>query len=312
MPTSYTDQFYQMNPYAPPAAGTELVVQALTIVDSNNNGVLNATDNVRQGGTRIYDSINGSRITNVYNGDTVTVMKGGVEQTITGVTFYTADGNTYFSPLSADHLDNATFVSSSWVPNSTQATISSLGPPCFVAGTLILTPEGERAVEDLSPGDLVMTLDNGAQPLRWIGQRVVPARGRFAPIRFRRGALGNRRALMVSPQHRMVVGGWQAELLFGSAQVLVAAKHLVDDAAVRPVPMDQVTYVHLLFDRHEVIRAEGALTESFHPGAHILAGDAEMRAEIGALFPELDGAPAECLATARPVLKGREAVLLVA
>lgn len=313
MPTTYTDQFYAIDPYAPPAAGTALAVQVLTITDSNNNGVLNSSDSVRQGATRIYDQINGSRITAVYNGDTITVEKDGVQTTITGVTFYTQDGSRYWTPTSAGHIDNATFVSSSWVPNNTQATVggtgSNLGPPCFVAGTRIATPESERAVEELRPGDLVETLDHGPQVLRWVGRRRAPGQGELAPIRIRKGTLGNARDLWVSPQHRMLLTGWRAELFFGEREVLAAAKHLIDDGAIRPVPRPEVTYLHLMFDRHEVIRAEGAWTESFHPGSWMLAADADLRAELSALFPELGGAGAGW-PTARKVLRGTEATVL--
>ncbi|MDE3028714.1 MAG: Hint domain-containing protein [Paracoccaceae bacterium] len=275
----------------------------MTLTDSNNNGAIN-----------VGEFINGVKITAVWNGDQITVTHAdGTVETITGVTFYLANGTSVFTPKGNVHLDPVTYDSTPhYATSSTNMPVSQLGPPCFVAGTLIATPDGNRPVEELEPGDLVLTLDNGPQPLRWIGERSVSGMGDFAPIRFQRGALGNRRALLVSPQHRMLVRSWKAELFFGEEEVLVAAKHLVNDSDVRPVPMEEVRYVHLLFDRHEVIQAEGAWTESFHPGAHILAQDADMREEIQALFPELDGAVADCRDTARIVLKAREAVLLAA
>ncbi len=76
---------------------------------------------------------------------------------------------------------------------------------CFTQGTLIETPQGPRAIEDIAPGDLVLTLDNGPQPVRWAGQRRVDGRGAFAPIRFEAGAIDNDTALLVSPQHRMLL-----------------------------------------------------------------------------------------------------------
>ncbi len=303
MAKTYTDQFYAIDPANPPAAGTSLTASPMTLTDSNSNGTITTGE-----------LLNGIKITNIWNGDQITVTHAdGTVQTITGVTFYLANGTSYFTPKGNVHLDPVTFDSTPhYATTSTNMPVSQLGVPCFVAGTLIATPDGERRVETLEPGDLVLTLDHGPQPLRWMGGRTVSGMGDFAPIRFQRGALGNRRALLVSPQHRMLVQSWKAELLFGEAEVLVAAKHLVNDHDVRPEPMPRVRYVHLLFDRHEVIRAEGAWTESFHPGAHILAEDADMRAEIEALFPELDGAVADCRDTARIVLKAREAVLLAA
>ncbi|MHC0054069.1 Hint domain-containing protein [Actibacterium sp. D379-3] len=159
---------------------------------------------------------------------------------------------------------------------------------CFAAGTFILTPHGERTVESLKPGDLVITADHGLQPIRWIGIRAVPATGPLAPVRIRRGTLGNTRDLRVSPQHRMLLGGYRAELLFGESEVLVPALHLVDDLAITREAGGTVTYVHLLFDRHEVIFAEGTPSESFHPGhVGLDAILAPAREELFRLFPDL-------------------------
>ena len=161
--------------------------------------------------------------------------------------------------------------------------------PCFVAGSRVATPAGPRAVETLVPGDLVLTKDAGPQPLRWIGRRTVPAEGRFAPIRFETGAHGATRPLLVSPQHRVLVRDPAAELLFGEAEVLVAAKDLVDGRAVQVVEGGTVEYVHLLLDRHHIVFADGIASESFLPGPQVMgAMEAAVQAEICALFPELD------------------------
>jgi hypothetical protein len=161
--------------------------------------------------------------------------------------------------------------------------------PCFVAGTLIRTPDGDRAIETLSPGDMVLTLDDGPQPLRWIGSRTVPARGGLAPICIREGTFGNHGKLLVSPQHRILLRDSLAELLFGEAEVLVAAKDLVNDRSVRRITGGDVEYVHLLFDRHQIVMSEGLATESFHPGPQTMADfPAETLDELTTLFPELD------------------------
>ena len=182
--------------------------------------------------------------------------------------------------------------------------------PCFTPGTLIATETGPRRVEDLAPGDLVLTRDNGLQPLRWVGRRtlsladliVQPA---LRPVRLAAGRLpGLERDLLVSPQHRMLVEGARAEMLFGEPEVLVAARHFAES-----VLAPGVTYLHLLFDAHEIIKAEGAWTESFQPATRMLSEmEAETRAEIEALFPGLghQGFPA-----ARPALKAHEARVLM-
>lgn len=180
--------------------------------------------------------------------------------------------------------------------------------PCFVAGTRILTPSGPVAVESLCPGDMVETADDGPQPLRWIGRREVAATGRFAPVAIAAGAFGEHGALRLSPQHRVMIRAARAELLFGEEEVLAAARDLVDGRAVRMQEGGRVTYVHLLFDRHQIVFAEGLATESYLPGPLTARSFArEVQEEILALFPELDfmtGAgygPA-----ARPLLRGYE------
>jgi Hint domain len=144
-------------------------------------------------------------------------------------------------------------------------------PPCFTPGTRIATPGGARVIDDLTPGDAITTT-HGPQPLVWLGRlQVNAAQARtaaFRPIRLRAGALGNglpQRDMLVSPQHRFVLSGWRAEMLFGESSVLVAAKHLVNDLTIRPVDVGTVTYLHLLLPAHHIIIAEGALTESLHP-----------------------------------------------
>jgi hypothetical protein len=189
-------------------------------------------------------------------------------------------------------------------------TIDSI--PCFVAGTLILTPSGEVPVDWLTPGDIVMTRDDGPQPLRWVGSRQVAARGAFAPIRIREGTFGPHQELWVSPEHRILIRDGLADLLFGESEVLVAAKHLVNDRSVRRVEGGAVEYCHLMFDRHQVVVSEGLETESFLPGPQTARSFApETLDEICALFPELDPeSGAGYSPAARRTLKAHEARLL--
>lgn len=183
---------------------------------------------------------------------------------------------------------------------------------CFTPGTMIATPMGSRDIAKLRVGDLVMTRDHGLQPIRWIQSRSVTGTGRFAPVRIRPGVVtGLERDLIVSPQHRMLFQGYRAELLFGETEVLVAAKHLVDGLDVTRQAMEKVTYIHMMFDQHEVVYAEGAATESFHPGS--LGMDAihdGARAELFAIFPELRSDVNLYGDTARRCLKRHEAELL--
>lgn len=180
--------------------------------------------------------------------------------------------------------------------------------PCFVRGTLIRTDKGEVAVEELKAGDMVETLDHGLQPIRWIGSAKRVAVGQKAPVLIKKGAMGNDRDLRVSPQHRMLVTGWRAEMLFAQESVLVAAQHLVNDKDIIREIGGEVEYFHILFDGHEVVYAEGAPSESFHPGDESLdALTSDQAREIFSLFPELETAPGQYGATAYPTLRAVEA-----
>jgi hypothetical protein len=191
------------------------------------------------------------------------------------------------------------------------SSLSSTPPtfPCFVRGTLIETGTGPQAIETLRVGDLVRTADHGLQPIRWIASRQVAGHGDMAPVTIAAGALGNYRRLRVSPQHRMLLCHWRNEILFGQSEVLVAAKHLINGTTITQAPQAQVTYVHMVFDQHEIVFAEGIPSESLHLGAMALSSlDRRSRDEVAALFPELadavNGPP-----TARGCLRSWEAAL---
>ncbi|WP_247743718.1 Hint domain-containing protein [Shimia sp. R9_3] len=161
--------------------------------------------------------------------------------------------------------------------------------PCFTAGTFIRTPCGEVPVECLNIGDLVETMDHGAQPIRWIGRREVQAEGNLAPIHIAANTFGKHRSLKLSPLHRVLMQNAWAELLFGEEEVLVTARDLVNDQSVRRVPGGTVEYVHLLFDEHQIVFSENLPTESFLPGPQTSASfEAEIVDEICAIFPEID------------------------
>ena len=159
---------------------------------------------------------------------------------------------------------------------------------------------------------MVLTMDHGYQPIRWIGSSKGAATGDLAPILIRKGALGNDRDLRVSPQHRMLLQGWQAEMLFGELEVLATVKSLLNDQTILRDEGGEVEYFHMLFDRHEIIYAEGCASESFHPGQQGWnALDKATRDEILTLFPQLaDGNLNDYGPAARMSLKHKEGKLL--
>lgn len=148
---------------------------------------------------------------------------------------------------------------------------------------LIATPTGDRRAKTLRAGHMVNTKDEGPQPLRWIGLRNVAATDDFAPIHIGADTLG---------QHR----------------------DLVNDHSITRREGGSVTYVHLLFDRHQVVISEGLETESFLPGPQTATSfEAEAVAEIHSLFPELDPETGQGYPTAaRRMPKRYEAELLCA
>ncbi len=185
--------------------------------------------------------------------------------------------------------------------------------PCFVAGTMIRTMHGDRPVEQIEPGDLIITRDEGPRPVRWIGCRQVRATGDFAPIHIRADTFGAHGDLLLSPQHRVLVRDSLAELLFGEDEVLVAARDLLNDCSVTRRCGGTVTYVHLMFDRHQVIYSAGLPTESFLPGPQTTKlFEQPMVDEICTIFPELDPATgAGYGGAARRTLRRYEAQLLM-
>ncbi|MFB2531860.1 Hint domain-containing protein [Paracoccus sp. p3-h83] len=183
---------------------------------------------------------------------------------------------------------------------------------CFASGTLIATPTGTMRIEDLRVGDPVITRDHGIQPIRWIASRAMradelAAAPHLRPIRIGAGALGAglpETDLVVSPQHRVLVRSAIAQRMFGTDEILVAAKHLTTLPGIGVAEdLTTVTYHHMLFDAHEVVISNGAETESLFTGPEALksVGPAAV-AEILTLFPELAAAtpsPAQPLAPGR-------------
>lgn len=144
-------------------------------------------------------------------------------------------------------------------------TYDNTGVVCFGKGTAIRTPRGDVLVEDLRVGDLVTTMDNGPQKIRWINTRSYDAGqmqmgSHLHPVLIKRGTFGAERDLLVSQQHGVLVGQ--------RGDSFARAKHLADAAKGVRIAKGKksVTYVHLMFDDHQVIFAENVPSESFYPG----------------------------------------------
>ncbi len=186
--------------------------------------------------------------------------------------------------------------------------------PCFLAGTMIQTADGVRAVDSLSKDDLIQTAD-GLKQLRWIGERRISRDAALAhtiePICIPAGALGPgkpARDLYVSPSHRMCLNDGRFALYFEGEKVLVPARHLVGWRGIHIATGNtDITYVHLLFDSHELVYSEGVLSESFHPAVqNALSFSPEAQRELRILFPDLWHNPDRYGATYARCLKSYE------
>jgi len=141
--------------------------------------------------------------------------------------------------------------------------VLNVSPLCFLSGTMIACPDGERTVETLGIGDLVLTFDGCAVPVKWIGRQTLSPvfgvpEGR-EPVCIAAGALGDNlpvRDLRLTSDHALLIDN-----------VLVQAGALVNGTTVRRIPPSElgerfVAY-HIEMENHEVVLAEGAPAETF-------------------------------------------------
>lgn len=177
--------------------------------------------------------------------------------------------------------------------------------PCFTPRTEIATGAGLVAVADLRPDDRVITRDNGAQRIRWIGWRrfgwrALALNPLLRPVRIAAGALGNglpERPMLVSPNHRFLV------CLSGEGgERLAAARDLVGLEGITVSAQTSVDYVQILCDRHELLLGDGCWSESYQPSAASLAVQPDQaRTELAAILGTAATASADDLyQTVRP------------
>jgi hypothetical protein len=195
------------------------------------------------------------------------------------------DGSTSFS------LDfNSAFAGDTFVLTAAGAgtDIALHEAACYLEGTQIRTEEGERASETLKIGDRIWTRSGQYRPIRWIGRRSYSKEAAWGkrdlmPVVISAGALGDgqpRRDLSVSPEHAMYLEG-----------MLIPARALINGTTIRqPKHTAEIRYVHLELETHEVICAEGALSESFVDDAS--RGRFDNAEEYAALYPDAPRVPA--------------------
>lgn len=209
--------------------------------------------------------------------------------------FFNTGGSWYFIPGPGSAFTVGAFLGSYQSHTTTPTSYSTI--TCFVRGTRIETEQGLIPVECLKPGNRVRTKDGDYKPLRIamsrkLSSREIAANPKLAPVRIMAGALGNnlpQRDLLVSRQHRMLTSSKICERMFGQPEALVAAIRLTELPGVFvDTAHKEVEYFHLLFDRHEVIFAEGSQTESFYAGPEALKSmSPEAREEILTILPQI-------------------------
>ncbi len=194
------------------------------------------------------------------------------------------------------------------------------GVICFTPGTLLRTPEGARPVEALREGDFVLTRDDGPQEIIWRASRRMSGARLFArpalrPVRIRAGALGEEEPegdLLVSPSHRLLIRGAAARRLFNEPEVLARAGDLVNDHSILiDHRLREVQYIHLMFERHQVLWANGIESESFNPAeADMDTISPDDRARLLSALPALGESPDAYGAPARRCIGLLEAEIL--
>ena len=261
-----------------PHSGTFTVGVAGSVQVDDSDGSDDAIfgDFTHTGGADVPDqNVTGSSVAGINIGDTIDLR---YKYAVTGsdgssgtIHFVATNSTSNYGPLFVSDFPLSAGVTYTFGAFNTDgaAPYDSL-VPCFTSGTLITTATGDRLIDSLQCGDLVLTRDNGFQPVQWIGSCSVPAKDKTAPVLIEAGALGNPLDLLVSPNHRMLITAAVADMYFGENELLVAAKHLIANEGISYRPGGKVTYAHILFDRHQIVMANGAASESFFPGEQAL------------------------------------------
>ena len=210
---------------------------------------------------------------------TVTFYDGSTYEANFG-TFQDNQGNVFLllqdsQPLLASQgIDTITFTSvvNTAYDSITQSTKDDYDFVCFGPGTRLATPLGLKRADKLRVGDYVTTLDDGPQPIRWIGKRrlVFDTPHPAQPVRIAKGAFGDgspQRDLILSPNHRVLIDTAPSHVLHDPLGALAPVKALTRHRGIRfAAGRRAITYFGLLLPGHAVLIAEGIAVESLYPG----------------------------------------------
>ncbi len=290
---------------------------AVTENDANSSQVISDDEGNCYGDSMSYDAGSGPMTleldsTNCF--EARITLGDGTVQTVDVAVLQMTNGDVFVRDL-GNNLDNLNIqnfeltrvLNTNYNGSRTGNSIEGTRMVCFARGTKIATPDGEKRVENLIKGDLVVTHDAGPQPIHWISSKTVPCMGRNAPILIPKGALGDglpTRDLLVSRQHRVLVRSAIAQRMFGHDEVLLPSGRLIGCQGIRTYRQaDSVQYWHVLLNEHHILTAEGAPAESLFLGKHVLR-TLPMRSVLR--FPQVRSNRPGLMSMARYVPSGRQ------
>lgn len=318
MNTHYFKVFeVQSSYYYSSMVGDVLAKDTLTITDDDNSFDRHTSQD--SGGNQTFDFADEGDVSayKVQYLDYAQVDGSGPEYELYTIKVRFESGDTKFYVMSKDDVFDPSVGDSLAVTSFSDFNYTTFqeieAAVCFTHGTRISTPTGAVNVERLTVGDLVLSMDHGPLPIRWIGRRQVPRdtlwrRPELAPVHFPAGQIGNDRALVVSPQHRLLAHDRSPSLTGLPKDTLISARHASKflGTGYVPRPARAVLYVHLLFDRHALIWADGAICESMYLGPMVRDGlSKRAMSEVETLFPDLRPLAPAPFEAARPFLDGR-------
>jgi len=307
----------------------------LTVRDDNGNQdtVFNDIESAGSGETNGDQEIIASDFGELAVGDTIRTR--GIFRFTNNDTGETYDFIEIFSETAGNPIEQLFIFTSTapdWLFDSTSRSLTLLNADgtipyssivCFCEGTLIKTSDrGEVAVELLEVGGTVVTQDGSAREISWIGQQEISAvelmvNPKLRPICIKAGSLGAglpTQDLSVSPQHRMLVNSKIVHRIFGVDEVLVPANKLVGLEGIQVAETSgDVRYFHIMLDEHQVIFANGALSESLFFGPEALKSMSdESLAELSAIFPKLLSSDCGAMPACHIPERGKEVKSLIA
>ena len=148
----------------------------------------------------------------------------------------------------------------------------------FTRGSLVETPQGPMAIEDLLPGDQVLTQNGESETVLWKGSvTLIPgredSRGRMRPLtRIMADTFGMQKPMsgvIAGPAARLLGTPAHLRHLHGGQPILTPVHEFQDGMGViETLPPTPVELFHICVARHSVIRVDGLQFETYHPGVN--------------------------------------------